>query len=137
MEFDKKYTKSAGPGLIRFEIGRVGNFLCDLQLWPQIFLQPLDLQECKVPHLKDLIHICLEAEAQSCGTFNVSYVGSKYPYFISYRGSCQNRSNKHSSFISYAKIHSYDKVSYNTVEFLYLHFLSNILLENKHDHFKI
>ena len=35
--------------------------LFDLQLWPLIFLQPLDLQERTVPHLKDLIHICFEA----------------------------------------------------------------------------
>ena len=87
LEVDKKSAASAGPRRIGFEVGRVGNFLCDLQLWPQIFLQPLDLQECTVPHLKDLIHICLELEAQGCGmTFNRFYVGSKYPYFISYRG---------------------------------------------------
>ena len=50
-------------------------------------LQPLDLQECTVPHLKYLIHICLELEAQGYGiTFNMFYVGSKCPYFISYRG---------------------------------------------------
>ena len=43
----------------------------------------LDQQECKVPHLKDLIHICLEPEVQGCGmTFNMCYGGSKYPYFI-------------------------------------------------------
>ena len=56
-------------------------------LWPLIFLQPLDLEGCTVSHLKDLIHICLEPEAQGHGmTFNRFYVGSKYPYFISYRG---------------------------------------------------
>ena len=60
---DKKSVGSAGPGCIGFELGRVGNFLCDLQLWPQIFLQPLDLKECTVPHLKDLIHTYLEPEA--------------------------------------------------------------------------
>ena len=66
-----------------FETGRVGNFLCDLQLWPQILWQPLDLQECTIPHLKDLIHICLEFEAQDlCMSFNRFYVGSKYPYHI-------------------------------------------------------
>ena len=59
----------------------------DLQLWPLIFLQPLDLQECTVPHLKDMIHISLEPETQGCGvTFNMGYVGSNYAYFISYRG---------------------------------------------------
>ena len=31
--------------------------------------------------------ICLEPETQGCGmTFNRFYVGSKHPYFISYRG---------------------------------------------------
>ena len=50
-------------------------------------MQPLDLQVFTIPHLKDLIHICLESEDQRCGmTFNKFYVGSKYPYFISYRG---------------------------------------------------
>ena len=64
-------------------------FLIDLQLWPLIFLQPLDLQERTVPHLKYLINICLETESQGHGmTFKVIYVHSKYPYFISYRGLC-------------------------------------------------
>ena len=30
-------------------------------------MQPFDLKEHKVPHLKDLIHICLELEVQGCG----------------------------------------------------------------------
>ena len=43
--------------------------------------------QCLVPYLKDLIHICLELEAQGWGmTFNRVCVGSKYPYIISYRG---------------------------------------------------
>ena len=29
---DKKSANSAGPRRIGFEVGRVGNFLCDLQL---------------------------------------------------------------------------------------------------------
>ena len=56
-------------------------------VWAKIwyFLQPYDLQECTVPHLKDLIHICLEIESQGHGIiFNMIYVCSKYPYFISY-----------------------------------------------------
>ena len=82
----KKLPNQPGPGrMSRIWLSR--QFLIDLQLWPLIFLQPLDLQGCTVPHLKDLIHICLEPEAQGCGmTFNRFYVGSKYPYFISYRG---------------------------------------------------
>ena len=56
-------------------------------LLPLIFLQPINLQGCTVPYLKDVTHICLEPEAQGCAlTFNKFYVGSKYPYFISYRG---------------------------------------------------
>ena len=47
----------------------------DLQLWSLIFLQPLDLQECTVPHLKDLINICLKKECQGHGmTFNMILV---------------------------------------------------------------
>ena len=57
------------------------------QVWTLIFLQPFALQECIVPHSKDLIHIYFEQEAQGCGmTFNVCYIGSKYPNFISYWG---------------------------------------------------
>ena len=55
--------------------------------WPLTFLQPLDLQGCIVPHLKDLICICVELEAQGYGmTFNRFYAGSKYPYLTLYRG---------------------------------------------------
>ena len=33
------------------------------------------MYNCTVPHLKDLIHICLEPEAQDCGmTFNMCFV---------------------------------------------------------------
>ena len=56
---------------------------------PLIIFQPLDLQECTVPHLKDLINTCLENESQGHGmTFNMIYDRSKYPHFISYRGLC-------------------------------------------------
>ena len=35
-------------------------------------MQPFDLQERTVPHLKDLINICLENESQGLGmTFNI------------------------------------------------------------------
>ena len=65
------------------------------RFWELINLKPLGLQGHKVPLLKDLIHICLETDTQSCDmTFSVCYVCSKYPYFISNRGSCQNRSYK-------------------------------------------
>ena len=41
---------------------------------PLIFLQPLNLREFTVPHLKDLIHNCLATESQGHGmTFIVIY----------------------------------------------------------------
>ena len=48
-----------------------------------IFLQPLDLQELTVPYLKDLIHICLEPDAQADSQrFNTSSLGQlKVPSF--------------------------------------------------------
>ena len=50
------------------------------------FWSLLSYKKNKVPHLKDLIHICLEPEAQGWGmTFNRFYVGSNLPYFISLR----------------------------------------------------
>ena len=66
-----------------------GRFFINLQLWPLIFLQPLDLQGRTVPCLKDLNNICLENGSQGLAmTFNMIYLCLKYPYFISYRGLC-------------------------------------------------
>ena len=74
-------------GRIEFELAELAIFYATSNFDLKFFLQPLDLQECTVPHLKDLIHICLGPEAQGCGmTFKRFYVGSKYPFFISYRG---------------------------------------------------
>ena len=57
------------------------------ELWRLVTLQSFNLQGSIVPHLKDLIHICLEPEAHDCGmTFYMCYVGSKYPYLIPHRG---------------------------------------------------
>ena len=79
--------KSANPGCIGSNQDEWANIFFNLQLWPFISLLRLDLEECTVPYSKDLIHICSEPEAQGCGmTFNVCYLGSKYPYFVSYRG---------------------------------------------------
>ena len=44
---DKKSAGSAGPGSIGFEFGLVGNILYELQIWPQIFWQPPQLQTNK------------------------------------------------------------------------------------------
>ena len=50
----------------------------DLQLWPLISLQPLDQNQCLVPHMKDLLRICLEIKGQSFWmTFKVCNLGSK------------------------------------------------------------
>ena len=54
----------------------------DLQLWPLISLQPLDQNQCLVPHMKDLLNICLEIKDQGFWmTFKVCNLGSKQPYF--------------------------------------------------------
>ena len=39
-----------------------------LQLWPLISLQPLDQNQCLIPHLKDLLRISLEDKAQGFWT---------------------------------------------------------------------
>ena len=56
------------------------------------FLQPLDQIEYLVPRLKDLIHACLQPEAQSQGmTFKVSNIGSKYTSILhDVKGNCQH-----------------------------------------------
>ena len=83
------------------------------------FLWLLELKDCKVPHLKDMIHICLNSEAQVCGmTFKECKDGSEYPCFISYRGSCQNRCDEHCKYnkiiLNYRKkILSLDWFKYN------------------------
>ena len=41
------------------------------------------------PHLKGLIHICLQTKGQGHGmAFSMCHIGSKYPYFIPYRSLC-------------------------------------------------
>ena len=85
LEVEKTSTGLA-PGRRRISLksSRVGNFYSTSNFDLMIFLQPLDLQGCAVSCLKDLINICLENESQGYGmTFNMIYVCSKYPYFIS------------------------------------------------------
>ena len=54
------------------------------QLWLDIFSRSLDLGIHTVPHLKDLINICLEPEAQGhCLTFSPLFTMSKYLQIIS------------------------------------------------------
>ena len=58
-------------------------FFIHLQIWPLISLQPLDQNQCLVPHLKDLFHICLETKVQGFWmTFKVCNHGSKYLYLL-------------------------------------------------------
>ena len=87
LEIKKKLPVLPDPGRGRFESGRIGNFVFNLQLWPLILLQPLDLQEQTVPHLKDLIHISLDTDAQvRSQNSRIVQANSKYPHFTSYRG---------------------------------------------------
>ena len=49
-----------------------------------VFLQSCDRNQCLVPHLKSLFHICLEPEAHGNGmTFRVCNVVSKQPHLYS------------------------------------------------------
>ena len=60
---------------------RFGLESCRFINWPLIFLEPLDQNQCLVPHLKDLSHICLEPEVQGHDlTFRVCNLGSKQPH---------------------------------------------------------
>ena len=55
-----------------------------------VFLQPLDLQECTVLHMKDLSHICLELKVQGCGmTFNRFYWVNVSLFHIIQRQMCE------------------------------------------------
>ena len=63
MEIKQKIAESSRLETDAVGVGCTGRFFIILLLRPLIILQPLDLQECTVPHLKDLIHICLEPEA--------------------------------------------------------------------------
>ena len=68
----------------------------DHELSQPITLLKIVVESPIVPYLKDLIHICLENESQGHSmTFNMGYLCSKYPYFISYRGLCKNRKCLH------------------------------------------
>ena len=79
----KKSARAARPRTHRSRIWPSWQFLIDLQLWPLIFFQPLDQQECTVPYLKDLINIYLQNESQGHDmTFNMIYLHSKYPVVL-------------------------------------------------------
>ena len=54
------------------------------EIWRLATLQSFNLQGFIVPHLKDLIHICLESEDQDPGrTVKITYALLNNPYFTS------------------------------------------------------
>ena len=83
LEDEKNICQRGRPQAHGFEPGHSADIFFVLQLWPLISLQPLDQNQCLVPHLKDLLRICLENKAQGFWTsFKVCNLGSKYPCFI-------------------------------------------------------
>ena len=83
LEFGKNISQLGWPRTGGFEPGWSADIFYELQFWPLVSLQPLDQNQCLVPHLKDLFHICLGIKAQSFWmTFNIYNLSSKYPYFI-------------------------------------------------------
>ena len=82
LEDEKNICQRGRLRVLGFEPGWSADIFFDLQLWPLISLQPLDQNQCLVPHLKDLLCICWEIEAQGFWmSFKVCNHGSKYPYF--------------------------------------------------------
>ena len=78
----KNICRAAGFEPMRSRSAALADIFFFLQLWPLVSLQPLDQNQCLVPHLKDLLCICLEIEAQGFWmSFKVCNLGSKYPYF--------------------------------------------------------
>ena len=75
----KKYSRPLGFEAT-FYIVVHGRILAKIQvlkvqeLWAPTAPLPLNQNECLVPHLKDLIHIFLEPEAQRCGMAFDSYL---------------------------------------------------------------
>ena len=81
LEVKKNIYQMAGFEPMRTRLAALADTFFVLQLWPLISLQPLDQNQCLIPHLKDLLRICLEDKAQGFWTsFKVCNLGSKYPY---------------------------------------------------------
>ena len=54
------------------------------ELWAHTILQPVDQNECLIPHLKDLIRIYLEPEDQDPSSpFKILYFNLNRPHFAS------------------------------------------------------
>ena len=66
LEVEKKISHLAQFDNDVLWVSWTSRFFINLQLWPLIFLQSIDMQRCTVSHLKDLIHIYLEPEVQGC-----------------------------------------------------------------------
>ena len=84
LEVKKISANSALFKPMRPRSAQLADISFNLQLWPLISLQPLDQNQCLVPHLKDKSYFCLETEVQGYGmTFKVYSFGSKQPCFNS------------------------------------------------------
>ena len=87
LEVAKNIGQHGRPQVLGFKPGWLADIFFDLQLQPLISLQPLDQIQCLVPHLKDLLCICLELKAQGIWmTFKVCNLGSNYPYLLDKMG---------------------------------------------------
>ena len=64
LDFEKIIFQLGPPRAHGFERGQSEDIFPKLQLLPLVSLQPLDQNQCLVPHLKDLFHICLKIKAQ-------------------------------------------------------------------------
>ena len=74
------YQFIPSQGVLVLNIAQQAIFFYYLQLWPLIFLQSPDLQESKLPHIKDLIHTFLEPEIQGVWhDFQLYIQGVKVP----------------------------------------------------------
>ena len=82
LEDEKNICQRGRPQAHGFEPGHSADIFFVLQLWPLISLQPLDQNQCLVPHLINRFHISMGIKAQSFWkTFNICNLGSKCPYF--------------------------------------------------------
>ena len=82
LEFEKNVCRPGRPRAQGVKPGWLAEIFFELQLWPLISLQPLNQNQCLVPHLKDSFHICLEIKVQGFWmTFSVCSCCSKHPYF--------------------------------------------------------
>ena len=83
LEVKRNICQSAQFEPMHLGSAELADIFFNLQLKPLISLQPLDQNQCLVPHLKYLSNISLEIKAQGFWiTFKVVNHGSKYPYLL-------------------------------------------------------